>query len=101
MRDSKKCGCNGKNTKKKTRRNFGIETQSPEGQAEAAAKPAAGAKPYSYEPVVWHWFYLKEVDKKSSWKPFSMLDSVSLEETYQLRESAILFPIFPSPALPT
>ena len=41
---------------------------------------------YTYEPVVWHWFYLKEIDKKSSWKPFSMLDSVALEDSYHLRE---------------
>ena len=41
---------------------------------------------YSYEPVHWHWFYLKEIDKtKRIWKPFSMLDSVALEDVHQLR----------------
>ncbi len=38
-----------------------------------------GVVTYSYQPVVWHWFYLKEIDKsKRIWKPFSMLDSVAL-----------------------
>lgn len=41
---------------------------------------------HSYQPVVWHWFFLKEIDKtKRIWKPFSMLDSVALDETFQLR----------------
>ncbi|XP_032795299.2 phospholipase DDHD2 isoform X2 [Daphnia magna] len=40
---------------------------------------------HSYQPVVWHWFFLKEIDKtKRIWKPFSMLDSVALDETFQL-----------------
>lgn len=41
---------------------------------------------HSYQPVVWHWFYVKDVDKKGSWKPFSMFDSVALEDMYQLRK---------------
>lgn len=40
----------------------------------------------SYQPVVWHWFFLKETEKsKRLWKPFSMLDSVALEDVFQLR----------------
>ena len=43
--------------------------------------------PDTYQPVVWHWFFLKEIDKtKRIWKPFSMLDSVTLDDTFQLRK---------------
>lgn len=47
---------------------------------------------HTYQPVVWHWFFLKEIDKTkriSNWKPFSMLDSVALDDTFQLRNSKI------------
>lgn len=37
---------------------------------------------YSYQPVEWHWFYLKNSEPKSVWQPFSVLDSVALEEMY-------------------
>jgi len=37
---------------------------------------------YSYQPVGWHWFYLKNSDPKAVWQPFSVLDSVALEEMY-------------------
>lgn len=48
---------------------------------------------YSYQPVIWHWFYLKEIDKtKRIWKPFSMLDSVALEEAFHLRKTSL--PLF-------
>ncbi|EFX84630.1 hypothetical protein DAPPUDRAFT_314813 [Daphnia pulex] len=41
---------------------------------------------HTYQPVVWHWFFLKEIDKtKRIWKPFSILDSVALDDTFQLR----------------
>nr|KAF6458710.1 SEC23 interacting protein [Rousettus aegyptiacus] len=35
-----------------------------------------------YEPVQPHWFYCKEVEYKQLWMPFSMLDSLNLEEVY-------------------
>ncbi|XP_060027166.1 SEC23-interacting protein isoform X3 [Erinaceus europaeus] len=35
-----------------------------------------------YEPVQPHWFYCKEVEYKQLWMPFSMFDSLNLEETY-------------------
>nr|XP_006111499.1 SEC23-interacting protein [Pelodiscus sinensis] len=35
-----------------------------------------------YEPVQPHWFYCKEVETKQIWMPFSVLDSVKLEEVY-------------------
>ncbi|TMS04769.1 SEC23-interacting protein [Larimichthys crocea] len=41
--------------------------------------------PYNYnvyEPVQPHWFYCKQVESKSMWLPFSIIDSLQLEETY-------------------
>lgn len=41
--------------------------------------------PYNYnvyEPVQPHWFYCKQVESKSVWLPFSIFDSLQLEETY-------------------
>lgn len=41
--------------------------------------------PYNYnvyEPVQHHWFYCKQVESKSIWFPFSIIDSLQLEETY-------------------
>lgn len=41
--------------------------------------------PYNYnvyEPVQHHWFYCKQVESKSVWLPFSIIDSLQLEETY-------------------
>nr|XP_045011580.1 SEC23-interacting protein isoform X2 [Jaculus jaculus] len=35
-----------------------------------------------YEPVQPHWFYCKEVEDKQLWMPFSVLDSLNLEEIY-------------------
>ncbi|XP_019358462.1 PREDICTED: SEC23-interacting protein isoform X1 [Gavialis gangeticus] len=35
-----------------------------------------------YEPVQPHWFYCREVENKQIWMPFSVLDSVKLEEVY-------------------
>ncbi|KAF3708464.1 SEC23-interacting protein [Channa argus] len=35
-----------------------------------------------YEPVQLHWFYCKQVESKSVWLPFSIIDSLQLEETY-------------------
>lgn len=52
----------------------------------AEATDTADGKATTYTPVVWHWFYLKEIDKtKRIWKPFSMLDSEALEEVHQAR----------------
>lgn len=41
--------------------------------------------PYNYnvyEQVQPHWFYCKKVELKSVWLPFSIFDSLQLEETY-------------------
>uniref|UniRef100_A0A1A8KAM5 SEC23 interacting protein n=1 Tax=Nothobranchius kuhntae TaxID=321403 RepID=A0A1A8KAM5_NOTKU len=35
-----------------------------------------------YEPVQPHWFYCKQVESKNVWLPFSIIDSLQLEETY-------------------
>ncbi|XP_023677340.1 SEC23-interacting protein [Paramormyrops kingsleyae] len=41
--------------------------------------------PYSYsvyEPIQPHWFFCKQVESKKIWLPFSILDSIQLEETF-------------------
>ncbi|XP_076982318.1 SEC23-interacting protein isoform X2 [Tamandua tetradactyla] len=35
-----------------------------------------------YEPIQPHWFYCKEVEHKQLWMPFSVFDSMNLEEIY-------------------
>ncbi|KAF7666885.1 hypothetical protein LDENG_00089870 [Lucifuga dentata] len=35
-----------------------------------------------YEPVQPHWFFCKQVESKRVWLPFSIIDSIQLEETY-------------------
>ncbi|XP_019947867.2 SEC23-interacting protein isoform X1 [Paralichthys olivaceus] len=47
--------------------------------------PAGPMMPYHYnvyEPVQPHWFYCKLVESKCIWLPFSIIDSLQLEETY-------------------
>ncbi|XP_030627270.1 SEC23-interacting protein [Chanos chanos] len=47
--------------------------------------PANAATPFTYnvyEPVQPHWFYCKQVESKKVWLPFSVLDSIQLEETF-------------------
>ncbi|XP_067417431.1 SEC23-interacting protein isoform X1 [Emydura macquarii macquarii] len=55
-------------------------------QASSPAGPMVQAPPVllqnQYEPVQPHWFYCKEVEYKQLWMPFSILDSVKLEEVY-------------------
>ncbi|XP_036915526.1 SEC23-interacting protein isoform X1 [Sturnira hondurensis] len=60
------------------------------GQPQAHARPAGpavqGPPPFllqnQYEPVQPHWFYCKEVEYKQVWLPFSVFDSLNLEEVY-------------------
>ncbi|XP_034465075.1 SEC23-interacting protein [Hippoglossus hippoglossus] len=50
-----------------------------------AIVPAGPMMPYHYnvyEPVQPHWFYCKLVESKCVWLPFSIIDSLQLEETY-------------------
>ncbi|KAL4640935.1 SEC23-interacting protein [Arapaima gigas] len=47
--------------------------------------PATPMMPYTYnvyEPVHPHWFYCKQVESKNIWMPFSILDSIQLEDTF-------------------
>ncbi|EGV98238.1 SEC23-interacting protein [Cricetulus griseus] len=54
--------------------------------ARPAGAPVQGPSPFvlqnHYEPVQPHWFYCKEVEQKQLWMPFSVLDSLNLEEIY-------------------
>jgi hypothetical protein len=59
-------------------------------QQQVLARPAGpsvqGPPPFvlqnQYEPVQPHWFYCKEVEYKQFWMPFSVFDSLNLEEVY-------------------
>ncbi|XP_028625242.1 SEC23-interacting protein isoform X4 [Grammomys surdaster] len=59
-------------------------------QQQVPARPSGplvqGQSPFvlqnQYEPVQPHWFYCKEVEYKQLWLPFSVLDSLNLEEIY-------------------
>ncbi|CAL8257070.1 unnamed protein product [Lota lota] len=45
--------------------------------------PANAMMQYNvYEAVQPHWFFCKQVESKSVWLPFSIIDSIQLEETY-------------------
>ncbi|XP_013776144.1 phospholipase DDHD2-like [Limulus polyphemus] len=37
----------------------------------------------TYQPVQPHWFYEKEIEKRKLWIPFSIIDSLNLEEAYK------------------
>ena len=50
-----------------------------------ALVPANPMMQYNYnvdEAVQPHWFFCKQVESKSVWLPFSILDSIQLEEIY-------------------
>ncbi|XP_027992164.2 SEC23-interacting protein isoform X2 [Eptesicus fuscus] len=63
---------------------------SPPAQQQALARPVGPSMPVpppfmlqnQYEPVQPHWFHCKEVEHKQLWMPFSVLDSLNLEEVY-------------------
>ncbi|XP_012579311.1 PREDICTED: SEC23-interacting protein isoform X1 [Condylura cristata] len=62
----------------------------PPAQQQALARPAGPSvqapPPFllqnQYEPVQPHWFYCKVVEYKQLWMPFSVFDSLNLEETF-------------------
>uniref|UniRef100_A0AAQ5YX85 SEC23 interacting protein n=1 Tax=Amphiprion ocellaris TaxID=80972 RepID=A0AAQ5YX85_AMPOC len=57
----------------------------PTASTAGAIVPAGPMMPYNYniyEAVQPHWFYCKQVESKSVWLPFSIIDSLQLEETY-------------------
>ena len=39
-----------------------------------------------YRPVYHHWFYRREVEAKTLWLPFSMHDSLQLEDVHNSNE---------------
>ncbi|KAM9365052.1 SEC23-interacting protein isoform 2-T2 [Pholidichthys leucotaenia] len=62
-----------------------IQGPPPAATTAGAVVPAGPMMPYNYniyEPVQHHWFYCKQVESKSVWLPFSIIDSLQLEETY-------------------
>ncbi|XP_044256193.1 phospholipase DDHD2 [Tribolium madens] len=44
--------------------------------------PAANAPNQIYRPVYHHWFYKREIEGKTVWQPFSMVDSLALEQAF-------------------
>ncbi|XP_056903627.1 SEC23-interacting protein isoform X2 [Takifugu flavidus] len=57
----------------------------PPASTSGAVVPAGPPMTYTYniyEPVHPHWFFCKQVESKSVWLPFSIIDSLQLEETY-------------------
>lgn len=62
-----------------------IQGPPPTASTAGAVVPAGPMMPYNYnvyEAVQHHWFYCKQVESKSVWLPFSIIDSLQLEETY-------------------
>ncbi|XP_069001261.1 SEC23-interacting protein [Embiotoca jacksoni] len=62
-----------------------IQGPPPPPSAAGAIVPAGPMMQYTYnvyEAVQPHWFYCKQVESKSVWLPFSVIDSLQLEETY-------------------
>ncbi|XP_034040533.1 SEC23-interacting protein [Thalassophryne amazonica] len=62
-----------------------IQTPLPPPISTGPIVPAAPMMPYNYnvyEPVQPHWFYCKPVESKSVWLPFSVIDSMQLEEIF-------------------
>ncbi|XP_042358329.1 SEC23-interacting protein [Plectropomus leopardus] len=62
-----------------------IQAPPPTATNAGAVVPAGPMMPLNYniyEPVQPHWFYCKQVESKSVWLPFSIIDSLQLEETY-------------------
>lgn len=71
-----------------------LSAQPPPTQSQVPPPPASSAgaivptgpmMPYNYnvyEPIQPHWFYCKQVESKNVWLPFSIIDSLQLEETY-------------------
>uniref|UniRef100_A0A8C6DVY0 SEC23 interacting protein n=1 Tax=Moschus moschiferus TaxID=68415 RepID=A0A8C6DVY0_MOSMO len=60
-----------------------VQQQAP---ARPAGPPVQVPPPFllqnQYEPVQPHWFYCKEIEYKQLWMPFSVFDSLNLEEIY-------------------
>ncbi|KAJ3610238.1 hypothetical protein NHX12_022332 [Muraenolepis orangiensis] len=60
-----------------------MQTPLPPTTTTGALVPANAIMQYNvYEAVQPHWFFCKEVESKSVWLPFSIIDSIQLDETY-------------------
>lgn len=61
-----------------------IQGPPPPASAAGAIVPAGPMMHYTnlYEAVQPHWFFCKQVESKNVWLPFSIIDSLQLEETY-------------------
>ncbi|CAL8299732.1 unnamed protein product [Merluccius merluccius] len=62
-----------------------MQTPLPPPTTAGAMVPANAMMQYNYnvyEAVQPHWFFCKQVESKSVWLPFSIIDSIQLEETY-------------------
>lgn len=62
-----------------------VQAPAPLASTAGAVVPAGPMMAYTYnvyEPVHPHWFFCKQVESKSVWLPFSIIDSLQLEETY-------------------
>lgn len=46
------------------------------------ANPFQANVPQELPSLTYHWFFRKDVDGKTVWKPFSIIDSVALEDAY-------------------
>ncbi|XP_041645665.1 SEC23-interacting protein [Cheilinus undulatus] len=65
--------------------NTKIQTPPAPASVAGAIVPSGPMMPYNYsvyEAIQPHWFYCKQVESKSVWLPFSFIDSLQLEETY-------------------
>ncbi|GAB6025018.1 hypothetical protein CHUAL_010128 [Chamberlinius hualienensis] len=58
---------------------------SPEFSVDDNASHAGRFSNITYTPVLPHWMYCKQVEKKPVWVPFSLLDSLHLEEEFSAK----------------
>ena len=50
----------------------------------------SGGVPLNYAPVTHHWFYAEFIELRLCWKPFSVTDSVELEDAFRAGKYQIL-----------
>lgn len=52
----------------------------------ASLENLASANKIMYRPVYYHWFHCREIETKIIWQPFSMHDSLNLEQAFNSTE---------------
>ena len=57
--------------------------------SQSATLPSGGV-PLSYTPVTHHWFYAEFIELRLCWKPFSVTDSIELEDAFLTGKYKIL-----------